>query len=43
MFLDIFVLIILVIVVGGLLMGLNNILIVKDLFFLGKLLIDVYS
>lgn len=43
MLFDIFVFIILVIVVGGLLMGLNNIFIVKDLFYDGKFIIDVYS
>ncbi|HHO7885338.1 TPA: sucrose-specific PTS transporter subunit IIBC [Staphylococcus aureus] len=40
---DIFVPIIPAIVAGGLLMGLNNILTAKDLFFSGKSLIDVYS
>lgn len=40
---DIFVPIIPAIVAGGLLMGLNNILTAKDLFFAGKSLIDVYS
>ena len=40
---DIFVPIIPAIVAGGLLIGLNNILTAKDLFFSGKSLIDVYS
>ncbi|WP_409300186.1 sucrose-specific PTS transporter subunit IIBC [Peribacillus sp. SCS-155] len=39
---DIFVPIIPAIVAGGLLMGLNNVLTAKDLFFAGKSLIDAY-
>ena len=40
---DIFVPIIPAIVAGGLLMGLNNILTAKDLFYSGKSIIDMHS